>query len=78
MTLEAFLAQNKIRPSKLAADINVPASSISRLLTGARSSTSLDLMVKIMIGTSGQVTPNDFAEAYMARAGLSSDSAAAQ
>ena len=69
MTLEAFLALNNLRPSKLAAEIDVPASSISRLLNGSRPSPSLELMVKIMLGTSGQVTPNDFAHAYIEKMG---------
>lgn len=70
MTLESFLASQNMKPSKLAAVIGVPASSIGRLLNGDRSSPSLELMVKIMIGTSGEVTPNDFAEAYITRMGL--------
>ena len=59
MTLEEYLASHDQKPFAFAAEIGVPASTITRLLKGERSP-RLDLIRKIHAATSGKVTANDF------------------
>lgn len=59
MTLEQYLRQNNRTPSAFAAEIDVAASTITRLLARERSP-NLDLLKRIKDGTGGMVTPNDF------------------
>jgi len=59
MTLQEYLSQNEIPPSRLADKAGVPASTISRILSGDRKP-GLEVMKKIMAATDGNVTPNDF------------------
>jgi transcriptional regulator with XRE-family HTH domain len=59
MKLADYLAERKITPSRFAADVGVPASTISRILSGDRSP-SMQILAKINSATNGAVTPNDF------------------
>lgn len=61
MKLDQYLRENGKTPSAFAAEIAVPASTITRLLAKERSP-RLDLLVRIKVGTGGAVTPNDFAD----------------
>lgn len=59
MRLADYLSEKKIAPSRFAADIGVPASTISRILNGDRNP-SMQILAKINSATAGAVTPNDF------------------
>jgi transcriptional regulator with XRE-family HTH domain len=59
MKLIDYMTSNNINAAKLAEKANVPASTITRLLSGARVP-RLSLLEKIMEATNGAVTPNDF------------------
>lgn len=59
MTLHEYLAQHDKKPSAFAAEIGVPASTITRILNRERSP-GLDLMSLIREKTDGAVQPNDF------------------
>ncbi|MFC3133559.1 helix-turn-helix domain-containing protein [Microbaculum marinum] len=59
MTLQEYLTAHEKKPSAFAAEIGVPASTITRILNGTRSPT-LALMLRIREGTGGLVTPNDY------------------
>lgn len=59
MTLQEYLTDRDIKPSVFAAEIGVPASTITRVLNGERSP-GLDLLRTIRDKTNGAVTPNDF------------------
>lgn len=59
MKLIDYMTSNNINAAKLAEKANVPASTITRLLSGARVP-RLSLLEKIMDATGGAVTPNDF------------------
>lgn len=61
MKLEHYLREHGKTASAFAAEIDVPASTITRLL-GKERIPRLDLLIRIMNGTGGQVTPNDFAQ----------------
>ncbi len=61
MKLEQYLREHGKTASAFAAEIDVPASTITRLLAKERSP-RLDLLVRIQRGTGGAVTPNDFAD----------------
>jgi transcriptional regulator with XRE-family HTH domain len=59
MTLHEYLSSRDLKPSAFAAEIGVPASTITRILNGERSP-GLELMRVIRDKTAGAVTPNDF------------------
>jgi predicted transcriptional regulator len=59
MTLEKYLSDAGMKPSSFAAELGVPASTITRLLKGERSP-RLDLIGRIQTATAGKVTANDF------------------
>lgn len=59
MKLIDYLHRERLTASAFAARIEVPTSTITRLLARERSP-RLDLLEKVMIGTDGEVTPNDF------------------
>lgn len=59
MKLETYLSQTGMKPSAFAAELGVPASTITRILRGERSP-SLGLMAVIREKTGGLVQPNDF------------------
>ena len=59
MTLHQYLSLRDLKPSAFAAEIGVPASTITRILSGERSP-GLDLLTLIRDKTNGAVTPNDF------------------
>lgn len=63
MKLTDYLAREKMTATAFAARINVPVSTVTRLLANERSP-RLDLLVKIRTATSGEVTPNDFADTF--------------
>ena len=58
MDLAAYLAEQRIRPAAFAALINVPASTISRILRGERDPRGATIR-KIVEGTGGKVTAGD-------------------
>lgn len=62
MTLAQYLAAIDKKPSVFAAELGVPASTITRILKGERSP-GLDLMRRIREHTEGSVSPNDFVSA---------------
>ena len=62
MKLADYLRSEGIKPSRFAALVGVPASTVARLISGERSNPGLDLMKKIADASGGEVTPNDFAE----------------
>ena len=59
MKLTDYLHREHLTATGFAKRIEVPPSTITRLLGGQRSP-RLDLLEKVMIGTGGEVTPNDF------------------
>lgn len=59
MKLADYLHREHLTASAFAERIDVPPSTITRLLAGQRSP-RLDLLVKVMEGSNGEVTPNDF------------------
>ena len=59
MTLSEYLQAENMKASHLAERLEVPASTISRILNGQRRP-SFGLMRKIAEVTGGKVTPNDF------------------
>lgn len=59
MTLQEYLSSTDKKPSAFAAEIGVPASTITRILNGERTP-GLELMELIHQKTAGQVQPNDF------------------
>lgn len=59
MTLEQYLADRNMRPAAFAAQLGVPASTITRLLKGERSP-RLDLIARIKAQTGGKVSADDF------------------
>lgn len=61
MKLTEYLHKNHLSPSAFAARIDVPPSTITRLLAKQRSP-RLDLLEKVLAGTDGAVTPNDFVD----------------
>jgi transcriptional regulator with XRE-family HTH domain len=65
MNLTAYLEASSLSPSKFAESIGVPASTITRILSGEREP-GLGLLKKIHAATNGAVTPNDFLPAQHA------------
>ena len=61
MKLIDYLHRENLTATGFAKRIEVPPSTITRLLTGQRSP-RLDLLEKVMTGTEGAVTPNDFVD----------------
>lgn len=61
MKLIDYLHRERLTATAFAERIAVPPSTITRLLAGERSP-RLDLLKKVMIGTDGEVTPNDFVD----------------
>ncbi len=59
MDLASYLSKNEIKPAQFASDIGVPASTISRILSGERSP-RFDTILKIVEGSNGEVTVDDF------------------
>lgn len=60
MTLQEYLvSRDNMKPSAFAAEVGVPASTITRILSGERSP-GLDILTRIRDKTGGLVTPNDF------------------
>lgn len=59
MTLTEYLAANNLTASAFAERLDVPPSTVIRLIKGERSP-RLELLRKIMAATDGEVTPNDF------------------
>ncbi|RYE81114.1 MAG: XRE family transcriptional regulator [Hyphomicrobiales bacterium] len=59
MNLASYLAQNKLKPAQFAEKCGVPASTISRLLSGERRPL-FDTVVKISNATGGEVALSDF------------------
>lgn len=59
MTLHEYLTSRNLKPSVFAGEIGVPASTITRILSGERSP-GLDLLKLIRDNTDGAVSPNDF------------------
>lgn len=55
MELAAYLSEHKIKPAAFAATINVPASTITRILRGERDPRAATIR-KIVEGTKGLVT----------------------
>ncbi|WP_084412480.1 helix-turn-helix domain-containing protein [Fulvimarina manganoxydans] len=62
MTLADFLRTNEMSPAAFAAELGVPASTITRIIRGERTP-RLDTIQKIVAATSGAVTINDFVRA---------------
>lgn len=62
MKLAAYLTQQNLKPAQFAERIGVPASTITRILSGAREP-RLKTVVKIETGTDGAVRIADFVEA---------------
>ncbi|SEM69611.1 putative transcriptional regulator [Bosea lupini] len=61
MNLASYLAQNKLKPTQFAARAGVPASTITRILSGARRPL-FDTVVKISEATGGEVALSDFVQ----------------
>lgn len=59
MKLAEYLTKQKMRPSAFAASIDVPPSTVSRWMTGARTPRA-DAISKIQRKTKGKVTIRDF------------------
>lgn len=59
MTLAEYLISKGISPTKFAAEVGVPASTITRILNGERMP-RLETIQKIVAETHGDVTINDF------------------
>jgi predicted transcriptional regulator len=59
MTLAEYLVSKGINPTQFAAEVGVPASTITRILNGKRMP-RLDTIQKIVAETDGDVTINDF------------------
>jgi transcriptional regulator with XRE-family HTH domain len=59
MTLATYLEQHGIRPAQFAAKLGVPASTITRILSGARVP-RIDTARKIAMATGGKVKVEDF------------------
>lgn len=59
MDLSSYLREADIKPTRFAEALGVPASTITRLLSGERSP-RLDTIAKIERATGGKVTANDF------------------
>lgn len=64
MTLHEYLAIRDLKPSAFAAELGVPASTITRLINGERSP-RLELIGRIQAATGGKVTANDFLPASL-------------
>ena len=61
MKLTDYLHRERLTASAFAERIAVPPSTITRLLAKQRSP-RLDLLEKVLAGTNGDVTPNDFVD----------------
>lgn len=59
MRLSEYLEAKKLKPSRFAEMVGVPASTITRLVRGERSP-GIELIEKIVKATDGAITPNDF------------------
>ncbi|MDP2358675.1 MAG: helix-turn-helix transcriptional regulator [Beijerinckiaceae bacterium] len=59
MKLQDYLRDRNIKPARFAAELGVPASTVSRLLNGERQP-GIKLMERIAGATNGAVSPNDF------------------
>ncbi len=64
MTLSEYLAEERLKPSQFAERLGMPASTILRILSGAREA-RIGTAAKIVAGTGGKVT---FAELVIAPA----------
>lgn len=58
MDLATYLTKRKIRPAAFAAEIDVPPSTITRILKGERDPRGATIR-KIVAGTDGEVTASD-------------------
>ena len=59
MKLNRYLETHRITPAEFARRLDMPASTITRLLSGERSP-GLALLQTIHVATGGSVSPNDF------------------
>lgn len=65
MKLAAYLEKRGVTPSRFASEAGLQPSTVIRILNGERPTPGIETLAKIMRASEGEVTPNDFASAFL-------------
>lgn len=65
MKLADYLEKYGVTPSRFASKAGLQPSTIIRILNGERPTPGIETLAKIMRASHGEVTPNDFASAFL-------------
>jgi transcriptional regulator with XRE-family HTH domain len=65
MKLADYLDKRGVSPSRFASEAGLQPSTVIRILSGARPTPGIETLAKIMRASNGEVTPNDFANAFL-------------